>query len=291
MTPDDESELCSVLDTCDVALADKPCLSRVYPPAWRAKLRARALALSSADDFVAPEAYLWPASVGGHLRTDYQSRLEDGLRIAEARLPGDMAQFRSRLRQCNDNGTSAGDELLLVRGFVRPFGENSIAETGAKPNEARAEFLVNAGPVTLAVEVAGLGPHRRFREWQWAWRPGMPSHAYTMREGAMQGEVARLRKVLARKLLAKKSVHPLILVLAQYWIHPEPERVYPMLEHVLSDPASFKVPGAPLAICYVAYRVVYGIWFRPDAGQSFGSGTIADIERALRASFYALNQP
>ncbi len=48
------------LDKCDAALADKPRLSAVFDPAWRADFRTRALAEPEDPAFGYPPAYWWP---------------------------------------------------------------------------------------------------------------------------------------------------------------------------------------------------------------------------------------
>lgn len=277
--------LSEVLDKCDAALADKPTLSEIYNPSWRASFRSQTLSADCMADVSYPSAYATHLLELFH-PPDYQKRIEEGAAVLLGKLgSADRNHLVSRMR---GNGClSAEEEVLLARGFALEFGATAFLAPPGDNSHPRPEFIVRVQAHEVDVEAKGLLVSQEVQS----------LNDYARRFGTggwfTFGEVDspdRLRAGLARKLLRTRDGFPRIVVLTQYTPWLKPDVSIRLVRQLALSPGNFNIPDSkhPLAIGYVWDRGIQGVWFNRDVQER---NSIADdvrerVRTAICSSFY-----
>lgn len=250
------------LNRCDASLADKPRLAAVFDPAWRADLRARALAEPQDPTFGYPVAYWWPMldvmSPGGAFDPEIQTRVEMGLDVLWPKMSDrDRSDVTARLRA---GGPSVCDELLAAAAFAAEFGREAVMLPAVAPHERKPEFFVDVPPARWAVECRHLQDAREVRDRNDQMiRTGQP----WMAPAQPDRDANRLRAAIVGKIKRAQGGGPTFIILTSYTPWLMPDEMQAIVRQILREPRSVGVAETdlPIGIACLFWTVVQGVWF------------------------------
>lgn len=277
------AERAEYLEICDRALADKPRLSLVFDPPWRAGFRARVLAAAPDEVVGYPPSY-WIPMLSEILPDAYPGDLQDRVETA-LDIIWDKLDDRSRdgliKRMREGDGQAAEEELLALFGFADEFGRDAIRLPSAGPAERKPEFEVNTNSGSFPVECKGLFDQQEIRTLnEVALRTGEGWGAYI----DPQIDRDRFLSAIRRKLARRQGGQPPVLILTLYtpWLHPADAQA--IVRQVLCDPSSARIRSEdlPLVLACVAQRVLQGVWLNGPALAAVGLD--ADIGERIRTA-------
>lgn len=276
------------LDRCDASLADKPRLSAVFDPAWRADLRARALAEPPDPTFGYPVAYWWPMldvmCPGGAFAPQFQTRIETGLDVLWPKMGvRNRSDVTARLRA---GGPSVCDELLAAAAFAAEFGCEAVALPAAAPHERKPEFVVDVPPARWAVECRQLqDAHEVQARNDQMIRTGQPWVAAAQPDR----DANRLRAAIVKKIMRAQGGGPTFIILTSYTPWLMPDEMQTTVRRILREPGSVGVTESdlPIGIACLFWTVVQGVWFCDSvcAAASIDGALRERIRRAVVQGF------
>jgi len=277
------------LDRCDEALADKVVLASVFDAEWRRAFRVNVLSADRMEDIGCPTAYAATMTIYREwLPADYQSRLEEGAEVLLPKLcDADENGLISRLR--GPGCVSAEEELLLVRSFALEFGKNAIVGPQGNASQTRPEFMVLVNGLEIAIEAKGLLDSENIRlHWQAARFVG---HNYWVSPfDTTDQDLKRVEHAIKKKIQQVSAVGSGIIVFTQYTAWPPADMTVNLMRRMVLEPSTYGIddPHAVLAVGYVGYRLIQGVWFNPHAAeQCCIESVLRDrLRKALRDSFY-----
>lgn len=265
------------LDKCDAALADKPRLSAVFDPAWRAAFRAEVLAQPETALVGYPTAYFLPMMdicVPGMFPPEIQARVEAGLDILWPQMsPDDQREFAGRLQSTDP--MAACDELLAAAAFAAEFGRSVIRWPTAPRDQRKPEFFVECPTPRWAVECRSLQDNAQVRS----------LNAGIMQTG--QGWIAhldpnhdpaRMQRAVVEKIKRAQGGGPVVIILTSYTPWLMPEAMQAVIRRTLRDSASIGLAESelPVGVACLAWTIVQGVWFSDAACAA------ASIDGAMR---------
>jgi hypothetical protein len=274
----------SRLDKCDEALADKPTLASIFDADWRREFRQKAL---SDEKIGYPTAYAAPV-FGDSLPSDYQSRLEEGATVLLSKLcDADRNGLTSRLRGAGC--VSAEEELLLARSFALEFGTDALVGPQGDISQTRPEFTVVAGGREIAIEAKGLLDSENIRlHWQAAQFVG--NNFWVSPLDTLDQDLKRVENAIKKKTQQISGAGSGIVVFTQYTAWPPANMTANLIRKMALDPGAHGInePHTVLAVTYVGYRFIQGVWFNPHAARRccIESALRERLRRALKDSFY-----
>lgn len=271
------------LNKCDAALADKPRLSAVFDPTWRAAFRADVLAQPESAVVGYPTAYWLPMMdlLGPDMfPPEIQARVETGLEVLWPQMtPDDQREFVGRLR--SHDPMAACDELLATAAFAAEFGPTAIRWPVAARGQRRPEFFVECPPSRWAVECRFLQDNAQVRS----------LNAGMMQTG--QGWIAhldpnhdptRMQRAVVEKIKRAQGGGPVVIILTSYTPWLMPDAMQAVIRRILRDFASIGLAESelPVGVACLTWTIVQGVWFS-DAACAAASIDAAMRERIRRA--------
>jgi hypothetical protein len=289
LTPEDKAQIRAKFDKCDAALVDKPILASIYDENWRKDWREKALSAQKHGEVnYGAMGYAAPIFEElGQCPKCYQYRLEEGANILLSKPDyKDESNLIDRMR--GTQPTSAGEELLLARGFALKFGKDAVhVHTGLK-SEPRPEFWISVSGQKIAIEAKGLLDSKTVRDLnefsissgQYYWISVDPSI----------GDPSHVRGALAKKILESSIHSPCVIVLTLYGGFDFLAGIN-LARQMAITPSNFKIPGkaSPLAVALVeGLMLVQGVWFNLSVAQRIGISEQAKerIRMSVKESFW-----
>jgi hypothetical protein len=276
------------LDKCDAALADKPRLSAVFDPAWRAAFRAEVLAQPESAEVGYPTAYWLPmmdVMSPGMFPPRIQASIDAGLDVLWDQLSErERREFIGRIRV--HDGMAACDELLAAAAFASEFGREAVRSPTAARDQRKPEFFVECPPTRWAVECKLLLDNKEVRSF----------NAGMMQTGA--GWVAsldpdhdpnRMQWAVVEKVRRAQGGGPVVILLTSYTPWLMPEAMQAVIRRILSDFASIGLAESelPVGVACLTWTIVQGVWFSDTvcAAASIDAAMRERIRRAIVSGF------
>ena len=264
-------------NVCDAALADKPRLSAVFEPTWRASFWADVLAQPEAAAASGPVAY-WLPMMGqlepGLFPPKLHAGVEAGLEVLWPQMtPDDQREFAGRLR--SHDPIAACDELLAAAGFATEFGHSAVRWPSAARGQRKPEFFVECPTTRWAVESRFLQDNAQVRslnagmmESERGWIAHLePNHDPT-----------RMQRAIVKKITRKQGRGPIFIILTSYTPWLMPDSMQAVIRGILRDATSvgLRESELPVGVACLTWTIVQGIWFSDAACAA------ASIDAALR---------